>query len=785
MMAENRYENGREQRFDELVNRIKQDPCDYRNYITLGEWYEDVNIDQAYLTYEHARYLCKRNFEAEGIEQEQFDSSLAMLNRKLDQLEHNSELHVNPASFIILSYNTLDLTQKCLESIRRTCDNDAYEIVVVDNNSSDGSKEWLRQQKDIVFVDNDYNAGFPGGCNLGFRAASTQNDMLLLNSDTEMMENGFYTLRMGLYSDRRNGMSGGFSNANYLNEFADHVPPMPDEAGYYDYGKKVNVPSNIAVIRKTVLYFFFVLIRRDVFDLVGELDELFNPGNHEDLDYSYRILLAGYRNVLCWNSFIIHRSHSTFSRNKMDHRALIDANYVKFYRKWHFALGECCSPHEDLIALIQHKRDEEFSVLFIGCGAGEALVRIEEMFPRSKVFGIEKRPVVAKMASSIVNAEKCDIESEDIPFEKKEYDYVMIANTLERCTDPEYVLLRAGRYLSPGGRIICGISNFQNAKVIGDMLRGHYCGSDSGARDPQNVNFFTYNDMTTLFKRTGYGIEFIFAITLIEISANADKDFFDRICEIDGTSDWKRFNDSHYVFRLIRKDNNSLNEFVDNKKDTQVYYNAVRDDITSQIHEDVNSSFRLLDVGCGTGEMLASLQRRFPNSKFYGIEKNEKMAAMAASKANIFHGDIENDYLPYEEDFFDYIVLGDVIPEFYDADAVLTKLRPYLKKDGYILSSINNVLNAKTVYDLLQGKFFYAEQDTRRFTQRRFYTLGDIMNLFSRNGYVIEFNIRVQTPHAMTSIAPEFFDRLSHIPGVVERQQFDDYNYIMRIKKSE
>ena len=57
----------------------------------------------------------------------------------------------------------------------------------------------------------------------------------------------------------------------------------------------------------------------------------------------------------------------------------------------------------------------------------------------------------------------------------------------------------------------------------------------------------------------------------------------------------------------------------------------------------------LLDVGCGTGEMLGRLMHSYPNAKVYGMERESAIADMAATKAPVFKGDIEKDYRPYEE----------------------------------------------------------------------------------------------------------------------------------------
>jgi hypothetical protein len=228
-LNDRRADVARKQVFSEIREALTKNICDYRQYIRLGEWYEEVNIDQAYLTYEQARYFLRRDGSAEDQRE-----LMPGLDAKLTALKMDARNHVHPASIIVVSFNTLDLTRKCLESIRATCDPEAVEMVFVDNASHDGSREWLREQEDIVFVESDHNAGFPGGCNLGFHAANPQNDMLLLNSDTEVLENSVYMLRMGLYSDRRIGMAGGFSNANYLNERPEELPKMPGDEGLYE-----------------------------------------------------------------------------------------------------------------------------------------------------------------------------------------------------------------------------------------------------------------------------------------------------------------------------------------------------------------------------------------------------------------------------------------------------------------------------------------------------------------------------------------------------------------------
>lgn len=543
----------RNQKFTVLQQLLKEEPCNPVLYMQLGEWYESENIDQAYLTYVHARYMCRREKEKNTIPDMERDSFVAEVNKRINRLRQDARFHVHPASFIIVSFNTLSLTRKCLESIRSTCEMDEAEIVIVDNNSHDGSKEWLREQKDIVFVENDYNAGFPGGCNLGFHAASSENDMLLLNSDTEMTENAFYTLRMGLYSDRRIGMAGGFSNANYLHECSEFVPQIPGESEYYDYGRKINVPCNNMLMKRSVLFAFYVIVRRDVFNKVGEWDELYNPGNYDDHDYSYRVLKAGYQNVLCWNSFIIHRAHRSFSKNRIPHQEIMQNNYTKFSRKWGFCPDEYSNAHYDMLSLIRHGKEESFRLLFIGCGCGDALYRLEMLYPHAEVHGLEKNPAITKMGAVMASVSYCDIESMEIPYERYSFDYVMIADTLECCADPEKVLRISGEYLKGDGALICCVDSVLNAKIISDLLKGGFYRNDVGMIPSRKVNFFTNQDMRRMFDNAGYRIEFIFSIVLREISSNYDKELFGELCNVEGVVDRKQFDEHHIVFRIRKK----------------------------------------------------------------------------------------------------------------------------------------------------------------------------------------------------------------------------------------
>ena len=258
---------------EELLKLIQEDPMGYEGYLAYAKYLETINLKQAYLTYENALYFCDDETMKKTIQS------------KLDEIAYRNG-KVEPASIVILSYNNRPLTQQCIERIRETTPEFAREIVIVDNNSQDDSVDYLRQQKDIVLIENDYNAGFPGGCNIGIEAAKPENDIFLLNNDTIMCFNTLYTLRMGLYEKDNYGSAGCVTN-NCTNNQSVFKSESLDELK--EFGRNNNIPNKRSEI-KLMLIGFALIVKRKVLEKVGYLDERFNPGNFEDDDLSLRIL---------------------------------------------------------------------------------------------------------------------------------------------------------------------------------------------------------------------------------------------------------------------------------------------------------------------------------------------------------------------------------------------------------------------------------------------------------------------------------------------------------------
>lgn len=155
LIAVDEYETARQY----LQIGLQRNPRNAELYLLLGNCYERFNPKQAYLCYENAEMYCVDPQDKQVIRE------------FMRNLESDGSLCCRRVAIIILSYNTYEMTRFCIESIRRTSPSGSYEIIVVDNASTDASVEWLEKQQDIVLIKNSENMGFPYGCNQGMEAA--------------------------------------------------------------------------------------------------------------------------------------------------------------------------------------------------------------------------------------------------------------------------------------------------------------------------------------------------------------------------------------------------------------------------------------------------------------------------------------------------------------------------------------------------------------------------------------------------------------------------------------
>lgn len=480
-----------------ICDGLKFNPLNYELYFMLGNFYEIQGaMKKAYLCYENTLYHCKENKE-----------DFSFLSSYFETFKVTNNTIVPKVSIIILTLNQLAYTIKCIDSIRRYCSPSCYEIIVVDNGSTDETKQYLMSQDDIKYQFNEKNLGFSGGCNVGIHMAQDENDIFLLNNDTVMTENALFSLRMGLYENDKIGAAGSVSNYAAFQTISKTFDTFEE---YLDYAFFNNVPTKNALEHRIFLVGFAFLLKRSVYNVIGDLDERFFPGNFEDNDYCTRLILNDYQLVLCNNSFIFHFGSSTFAcleeKIKNSYDSILIDNLQRYIEKWHFNPGLSCICCDEIIQLMDKQDNlQPINVLEIGCACGATLIEIKNRFPNATLYGIESDEHTAGFSTHVANVIQGNVEVLDNPFSVV-YDYIIIGDISKEILYPEKLLTKIKNWLSPNGYILVGVPNILHYSVILPILQGNFTYSDDGVLNPMHLRFFTLFNSVKLLQNSGYKI---------------------------------------------------------------------------------------------------------------------------------------------------------------------------------------------------------------------------------------------------------------------------------------
>ena len=240
-------------------------------------------------------------------------------------------------SVVIVNYNVKHFLEQCLHSVQKACEGIAAEILVVDNNSVDGSCSLIKEKfPEITLIENKTNFGFSYANNQAIKIAKGDY-VLLLNPDTVVEEDTFHkTLAFMGQHPKAGGLSVKMidGKGNFLPESKRGLP-TPWVAFYKIFGLAKLFPKNKKfgayhltylsadkIHKVDVLTGAFMLLRKTVLDQIGLLDEAFFMYG-EDIDLSYRITLGGYENYYFPETTIIHYKGESTKKSSV--------NYIKVF----------------------------------------------------------------------------------------------------------------------------------------------------------------------------------------------------------------------------------------------------------------------------------------------------------------------------------------------------------------------------------------------------------------------------------------------------------------------
>ncbi|MCC8023966.1 MAG: glycosyltransferase family 2 protein [Clostridium sp.] len=211
-------------------------------------------------------------------------------------------------TIVIPNYNGLKFMKPCFQALElQICRN--FDILVVDNGSTDGSVEWLKEQR-IPSVFLETNTGFSGAVNRGIKAAATPY-VILLNNDTE--PDCHYVGEMLKAIERSPKI---FSVSSKMIQLC-HKDKMDDAGDMYSllgWAYQRGVGRSSALYNHPCRIFSAcagaAIYRKSVFEEIGYFDEM-HFAYLEDIDVGYRARIAGYDNIYCPTAVVYHVGSGT------------------------------------------------------------------------------------------------------------------------------------------------------------------------------------------------------------------------------------------------------------------------------------------------------------------------------------------------------------------------------------------------------------------------------------------------------------------------------------------
>jgi len=253
-------------------------------------------------------------------------------------------------SIIIVNYNVKHFLEQCLISVFNAITNIETEVFVVDNNSVDGSSAMIKEKyPSVSLIENKKNHGFSFANNQAMRIAKGQY-ILLINPDTVVEEDCFEKCISFMDSNPDAGALGAKmidGKGRFLPE-SKRALPTPSVSFYKIFGLSRLFPKskrfaryhlghldNDTINEIEILPGAFMFMRKETLDKTGLLDEdYFMYG--EDIDLSYRIINAGYKNYYFPETTIIHYKGESTKKGSLNYVFIFYNAMIIFARK-HFS----------------------------------------------------------------------------------------------------------------------------------------------------------------------------------------------------------------------------------------------------------------------------------------------------------------------------------------------------------------------------------------------------------------------------------------------------------------
>ncbi len=216
------------------------------------------------------------------------------------------------------------------------------------------------------------------------------------------------------------------------------------------------------------------------------------------------------------------------------------------------------------------------------------------------------------------------------------------------------------------------------------------------------------------------------------------------------------------------------------KDKSKSYFSNIRHDLLELLNES-DKNLKVMEIGAAYGETLYYLKNKGIASEVVGVDIYEDKINKESYKNidRFIFGNIEDIDFPEYHNYFDLILLPDVLEHLIEPKKVLSKVHKYLKQDGVIFVSMPNVRHYSAINKIfIKGDFGYEESGIFDNTHLRFYCRKNIKELLETSGFKTIIELGSIKKYKGNSIS-KIINKITF--GIFE--EFFSYQYFFKSKK--
>ena len=446
-------------------------------------------------------------------------------------------------TILLLAHNTKEQTIRAIDHLRRLAEEgEEFALILVDNASTDGLREWAEIQGDFAYAFME-NGMEPWGSVIRqvLEAFSPDDDILLMQSRFFPAKGTITGMQELLHENEKCALVTCLTTASLNGEQRpdEELENIGEAEAYME--KHINERSFRILGPHCGMYMLKaeVAAMPDLFD--AEIASLMVLTTMLCL----KLIRKGYHSLLCRSAIAFEEAWEF--PEPLDSILKSGEDKDRIENEWgmHY-FGLSANPW--IKGLIDADSDRDLRIMEVGCDCGASLLDIKNHFPKAITIGCDISTAAVEVAKSCTDqAFVADIEKEDLPLAEDSLDYVIFADVLEHLRDPAKALRYVLKLLKTGGKLIASIPNVMHVSVMKQLLAGDFTYTDTGLLDRTHIHLFTFNEIVKILKETGFEAEIV-ADRPISLSEE-DKRLVDGLMSLGGGAERFMFEAFQYHVR--------------------------------------------------------------------------------------------------------------------------------------------------------------------------------------------------------------------------------------------